>query len=428
LYSYLVMMNPGLNQLLGRRVLLPALCLLLCHSYAIAQARNLDFFINAGLANSPLLHDLSNQVAASSIDSQRLRATYHPIVTGTSNNFAAPIINGWGYDEAITNRGGYATYVGVNENFVGRNNLNAQKSLFRLLKDSISFAQKISEQDLKRAITAQYITAYGDLEQLNFYLEVNGLLREQEIILKKLTTNNVYRQTDYLAFMVTLRQQELQLKQIRITFRSDYSMLYYLCGLADTTTSQLDMPDINLQHLPDEYSSVFFQKYRRDSLALKNSITILNYSYHPKLSAFANAGYNSTLLYHAEKNFGFSAGFNLAVPIYDGHQKKLLTQKINLQENTRTYYQDFFKNQRSRQIAMLKEQLAATESLITDINDQIKFSRGLIDVNGRLLQTGDAKIPDFIIAINNYLTAKNLFTQNKISRMQIINQINYWNR
>ena len=29
---------------------------------------------------------------------------------------------------------------------------------------------------------------------------------------------------------------------------------------------------------------------------------------------------------------------------------------------------------------------------------------------------------------SNYLMAKNLLTQNRISRMQIINQLNYWNR
>jgi hypothetical protein len=58
----------------------------------------------------------------------------------------------------------------------------------------------------------------------------------------------------------------------------------------------------------------------------------------------------------------------------------------------------------------------------------VRYAQGLIDVNGKLLRTGDARITDFIIAINNYLAAKNLLTQNNISRMQIINQLNYWNR
>ncbi len=393
-----------------------------------AQTRSLEYFINQGISNSPLYKDYQNQVASNIIDSQRLRASYHPQVTATSNNFYAPVIHGYGYDQILTNLGSYTTMVNVNQNIVGKNNLNTQNNSFRLLNDSIAYAQKMSEQDLKRTISAQYITTYGDLEQLNFNMEVNKMLRNQETILKKLTESNIYRQTDYLTFLVTLKQQELQLKQLRIQFQSDYSMLYYLCGIPDTAAAQLEAPVISLQQLPDEYSSVFFQHYRRDSIALQNNIAILNYSYRPKLSAFANAGYSSSLLFQAEKNFGYSVGFNLSVPVYDGHLKKLQTQKINLQENTRTHYRDFFKNQYNRQIAMLKQQLASTESLIPDISDQVKYSQGLIDINGKLLETGDAKISDLVIAINNYLTAKNLYNQNNIGRMQIINQLNYWNR
>ena len=74
------------------------------------------------------------------------------------------------------------------------------------------------------------------------------------------------------------------------------------------------------------------------------------------------------------------------------------------------------------------QQLAATQGLLRDIDEQIGYAKGLIEVNEKLLQTGDAKIPDFVIAINNYLTAKTLLTQASISRLQIINQINYWNR
>ena len=70
----------------------------------------------------------------------------------------------------------------------------------------------------------------------------------------------------------------------------------------------------------------------------------------------------------------------------------------------------------------------ATEDLIGQIDEQVRYSQALIDVNGKLLGTGDAKISDYIIALGNYLNAKNLLTQNNITRWQIINQINYWNR
>ena len=74
------------------------------------------------------------------------------------------------------------------------------------------------------------------------------------------------------------------------------------------------------------------------------------------------------------------------------------------------------------------QQLLATDELIKDINNQLKYSQSLIDVNEKLLETGEAKIADYILALNSYLNAKNLITQNTIIRLQIINQINYWNR
>jgi hypothetical protein len=66
--------------------------------------------------------------------------------------------------------------------------------------------------------------------------------------------------------------------------------------------------------------------------------------------------------------------------------------------------------------------------LIGQIDEQVNYSQTLIEVNEKLLGTGDAKIADYVIALTNYLNAKNLLTQNNITRMQIINQINYWNR
>ena len=405
-----------------------AAILLFLSNTIIAQNRNLDYYLDQGLANSPLLKDYQNQVTANNIDSQRLKATFRPQLTATSNNTVSPIINGYGYDAVLSNQQSFNEFVNVNQAFVGKSYLNTQYRGIRLLSDSVRNGQKLSEQELKRTIISQYITAYGDLQQLNFYSEVNNILRNQEIILNRLTQNNIYRQTDYLTFLVTMKQQELQMKQLQIQYRNDYATLNYLCGIFDTSSGMLAAPDITLQYLPDPSSSAFFIRYKIDSFRFANDITAIKYSYRPKLSAFVNAGYSSTLLYQAYKNFGVGAGINLNVPIYDGHQRALQERKIHLLENTSLNYKDFFTRQYAQQTAMLRQQLAATEALISDINEQIKFSEGLINVNEKLLETGDAKILDFVVAINNFLTAKNLLTQNNISRMQVINQLNYWNR
>ncbi len=395
---------------------------------ANAQQKNIDYFIQQALSNSPLLKDYKNQVLINQADSQRIRAVYKPQVTGTSVNSYAPVIKGYGYDGAITNGGQLSAIVGVNQALVSKKYLTAQFETLGLQNQGIENTAKLSEQDLTRTVIAQYITTYGDMQQLHFAREVNELLKKEEKLLKALTESNVYRQTDYLTFLVTRQQQELSARQLSIQLQNDYATLNYLSGIVDTAEAMLADPSLTLHQLPEISQSVFFKKFMIDSLQLGNSRSLIDFNYKPKVNLYADAGYNSSLAYQAYKNFGTSFGVNVTVPIYDGKQKKIQYSKIAIAEKTRTNYKNFYTAQYSQQIAQLLQQLKSTGDLIEDINHQVKYADGLINVNMKLLETGDAKIADLVIAINNYMTAKNLLTQNNTNRLQIINQINYWNR
>jgi outer membrane protein TolC len=142
----------------------------------------------------------------------------------------------------------------------------------------------------------------------------------------------------------------------------------------------------------------------------------------------ADGGYNSDFMGQAYKNFGVSAGFSFTMPIYDGGQRKLQYRKISLEEETRENYKAFFNTQYRQQIAQLNQQISENENLLNQIDEQIKYSESLIKVDTELLQTGDVKIADLILAVNNYLTIKNLRTTTNINKLQLINQLNYWNR
>jgi outer membrane protein TolC len=403
-------------------------CFLLIAGGLSAQSNTLEYYISQALDNSPLLKDYRNQQQTNSLDSQRIRAIYRPQVNGTSFNSYSPVIGGYGYDGAITNGGNVTAHAGVNKTLVSRKNLGNQFETLHLAGQSIANTAKISEQDLKRTITAQYITAYGDLQQLNFSTEIYTLLRKEDTILKTLTEHNVYRQTDYLTFLVTFQQQELVARQLAIQYQNDFATLNYLSGLAGTDTVSLQEPAIVLNQLPPSEYSVFYRQYTLDSLKLVNNRAAVDFGYKPKVNLFADAGYNSTFAYRPYKNFGTSFGVSVTVPIYDGRQKRLQYQKLGVLERTRAGYKDFFERQKNQQVAQLMVQLKSTQELIEKIKNQIKYADGLIRVNTRLLETGDAKIADLVIALNNYLAARNLLTQNTVSQWQIINQINYWNR
>lgn len=406
-------------------------CIVICaftYSVSLAQTNSLDRYLQIAKTNSPLLKDLQNQIAANRVDSLRLKAGLKPQVNLNSGGLYAPIVHGYGYAEAITNNHTLNGLMQVNQTIVGKNNMEAQVAAITLQTLSLSNATKISEQDLKKAITAQYITAYGDLLQYKFSREVVDLLNKEESILKQLTRSNVYRQSDYLTFLVTLKQQELQVTQARSLYKNDFATLNYLAGIEDTTITELDTPDLKPLVGPDVSTSIYFQQYKLDSLKLVNSKQLVDFSYKPKANIFADGGYNSDFMGQAYKNFGASIGFALTVPIYDGGQRKMQYKKLSLQEETRENYKAFFSTQYRQQIAQLNQQITENENLLTQINEQIKYNRSLINVDMDLLKTGDLKIADMILAINNYLTVKNLLNQTTVSKLQLINQLNYWNK
>jgi outer membrane protein TolC len=393
-----------------------------------AQERTLDYFINTGIEQSPLLKDLRNQQRANLIDSLKILAGYQPQVNAVSTNSFAPIVGGWGYDEAITNGTNFSQLVTISKRLVSKENLQNQHEAIQLLNESLKISGKISEQDLRKSITAQYISAYGNWQQLDFNKQVLALLQKQQKLLKQLAENGVYKQTDYLSFLVTVQQHEMLISQIKIQFQNDYATLNYLCGIRDTAALALKKPAISLSVIPEAETSVFYQQFLTDSLKLKNSAALIDFNYKPKVSLYGDGGYLSSFHELPYKNFGFSLGFNIAVPIYDGHQKQMEHNKISIAEQSRQQYRDYFKKQYGQQIAQLFQQLHATENLLTQSNEQIKYSSALIEANQKLLETGDARISDYILAIGNYLNAQNTISVYTVNQLQIINQINYWSR
>lgn len=393
-----------------------------------AQQKNLDYFITQGLQNSPLLKDYSLQIQSNSIDSLRLRASYGRQINATSTGVYAPVIKGWGYDESVTNAHTYTALAGVTQTLVSKNNITNQFLAIKLQSLGLENQGKITEQDLKRGIVQQYITAYGDLLQIRFNEEMLSLLQEEERLLKKMTENGVYKQTDYLSFLVTIQQQQLLVKQISNQYQNNLATLNYITGQTDTAYAVLDAPAVALDLLPEMKQTVFYHQFEIDSMKIVANDKQIDYSYKPKVNWFADAGYNSSFLTTPYKNFGWSAGVSVTVPIYDGKQRKMQHQKNVIAEQGRKNNQDYFSSQYHQQVAQLQQQLQLTEALLEQTNAQIKYSEGLIKAQQQQLVTGDVRITDYIIAISNYLNAKNIISQNTINKLQIISQINYWNR
>ena len=395
---------------------------------SIAQKNQLDYYINQAISSSPLLKDYRNQAGTAAYDSLLILLGYRPQFTASALGMYAPVIKGWGYDQAITNGQNVNALFGVSQQIPNKKTLHSQFETLQLQNLGLANTSRITEQDLRKNITAQYLTAWSGQQTLRFNKEIRDLLAKEEIVLKKLTQANVYRQVDYLSFLVTLQQQELQMRQQSIQYRYDVAGLNYLSGIKDTAVIELLDPILSLSALPDVNSSVFLKQYQIDSLKLVNSRTLVDINYRPKFNISADAGYNSSLTVTPYKNIGTSVSVTASIPLYRSKQKQIEYNKIRLSEKTLAGNKEFFIRQRDQQLAQLYQQLNATEELIKDIEKQLKYTQSLVDVNEKLLNAGEVKITDFILALNNYINAKNLIAQNTIARLQIINQINYWNR
>lgn len=394
---------------------------------AQTDSKNLDYYLKQAESISPLLKDYQNQQRAIGIDSLIIRATAGPQVTASSTGIYAPVVRGYGYDEVLTNGQALEALLNVNYDLLNKKRINNQLESIKIQSDSIKYASQLSRYDLQRSVIDQYISAYASQEQVGFNREVVKLLGEEEGLLKKLTRNNIYKQSEYLTFLVTLQQQQLVLKQAELQFKNDFATLNYLAGLADTTTVKLADPKLAVDF--DTTVQGFFNKrFDIDSLKNNNQRNAVQFNYNPKLGVYANGGYNSSFVLQPYKNFGASVGFTFSVPIYDGHQKKKQYEKLSLSAKTTSKYRDFFTRQQQQQLQLIRQQINQTDALFPKIKEQIRLSKGLIEVDSKLMHTGDLKVADFVIAINNYMAAENLLRQTNLSRLKLINQLNYWNR
>lgn len=395
--------------------------------FSFGQSRDLDYFIQQSLQNNPRIYELRNQILQNKLDSQLIVAGNKWQLSGSGNAYYAPIVNGWGYDEVITNGQQLSALVALNKHIYNKRNLSLQFESLQLQNDSINNTIAINNQDLKKSIISQYITTYSDQLQLGINDEVINLLSNEEKILKALTQNNVYKQADYLSFLVTLQQQQLARNQLQVQYKMDYDSLNYLAGIVDTSTTTLQAPNLRVIPNLNAKESPFFLSYNLDSLRIENERSLAEIQYRPKVNLFADAGYQSAFQVTPYKNWGYSFGINLTVPIFDGGQKQLAFKKLDIRKNTLQRQRNFFTNQYEQQLQQLQQQLNELKGLSTSINKQISYLETLIKVNGKLLETGDIRIADYVLALNNYITAKNLVVQNQIAQYQVIQQLNYWN-
>ena len=167
------------------------------------------------------------------------------------------------------------------------------------------------------------------------------------------------------------------------------------------------------------------RQYGIDSLQINNAKALIDLNYRPRLEAFTDLGFMSILPKNVPHNFGVSMGLNFSMPLYDGKQRDKAYKKIEIQENTRLLNRNFYTSQYWQQQQQLMEQLRLTNQFIVEINAQLAQQQELINLYRMELEKGLVRLTDFILTINNYTLTQSNLVNAEMSRLQLINQLNY---
>ena len=395
---------------------------------SFAQVNNLEFYINQGLIHSPVLKDISNQISTNAFDSLLVKAGQKPQVSYNGLLYYAPVISGIGYSEAITNISNITSVIYVSQRIFNQKTIEAQYSKFGNQNQSFRISSKITETELRKAITLQYLSACSVSNDITFNIELLASSKNEELILKQLVEKGLYKQIDYLSFIVEFKTQELLINDLQIQYQKEISALHVLCGLPDTSYEKLTLPEIKIKPQFSTINSLFFKQFAVDSLRIQNEKALIDLNYKPSINWFSDLGLLNNLPRDISNNFGLSVGLSLSVPIYDGQQRRLNYEKLKIAENTRTNYAIFFKQQLNQQLQQLYSELKQTQQIIPQIEQQLSIAESIMKQDMSLLNAGNISITDYVNALKNFISIKRSINQYQVKILQIMTEINYWNQ
>ncbi len=405
------------------------LILILFFSFTIlsahGQTKNLDYYLNEGIKNSPLLNDYRNQISSANADSQLIKAAKKPLIEANSLLQYSPYYNNFGYDEVITDGGNYSALLSVNQNIFNRREIENKYEAVSLLKKSVNNASRLSVSEISKVIINQYLTAYSGFTDLTFNKGFLNLLQKEDEIVRQFVKNGVAKQTDYLSLRIETQTQEILVLQLHTQYLKDLMLLNQLCGLSDTSFFELTEPAIVITGTDDISRNPGFIQYTIDSIRIQNEKAAVDIKYKPKVNWFADAGTMTSNPWNFYRHFGYSAGISLNIPVYDGNQRNIEKQKLDFNENTLEGYKYNYRNQYYQQINRLNEELRSLNELTSGLKNQLVSSDQLVKVMKEQLEAGIIMMTEYINAIKNFRTINRELNIINIQKLQVINEMNY---
>jgi outer membrane protein TolC len=405
------------------------------------QQPTLDYFINHALQSDPNIRSNVNQQQFYSLQAQLINAQNRaPQVSFTSDYLFAPFFgsdgrpisittmpwdNAFGYDIGQTNGGMYATQMQVTYNLINKKTVKALLDQNNTQAAINTNAKGQLEHDLRKSITDQYIQLY-QVQQQEIYLEqIIREIKDRHAAVEALVKRGLLQQSDYLLLEIELNTRENDLAQARISEVNAYSALKNVAVVTDTGMVKLVEPDIRITPNPNAF--YYREKYKLDSLNLIMAQNALNVKYLPTLTLTGNGGMLASDFTNIPHNVGFDALLHLNIPIYDGHQRKIVEAQNKITMQNITYARDNFTIQQKNYLQSLQRQIDLFNQSTLKINQLIEKQELLLRLDREKLQGGQLSIIEYVKSLQDYAAAKQSLSQAKTQLMLLVNQYNYYN-
>ena len=406
-----------------------------------AQSRNEVYFINEALKNNPALIENTNLQQYFKIQNEIITAqNKNPLINFTADYLFVPVFfnNGrvisitsnpspksFGYDAGITNGGLYSAQVNaalplfnnaIVQPLYEQNKIQAQIS---------AYSKKQLEQDIKKAITDQYIVTYQFQEQTNYLQKIIDQLESRKPYVTAMVKQGLLQQNDYLLLDIQETTSKNDLLQLRYAYSNGINLLRNLSAVSDSSPIVLALPSINIQPAPAAY--YYVQKFRLDSLNLVAQQNVFNSKYKPQVSVLASSGINATDISRVPHSIGMSAGFHVGIPIYDGKQKKLNERQSNIFLSNLQTYRDNISLVQQNNLRNAREQIVQWQQTVELLNTQIQKQELLLDIIKDKVIKGQVTVMDYVNALQDYAITQKSKALAATNVLLYINQYNYYN-
>ena len=406
-----------------------------------AQSKDVNYFLQEGLKGNPGIAENINLQQFFQIQNEIITAqNKKPQVNFTGDYLFAPFFfnNGrvisitpnpstkaYGYDANITNGGWYAAQVNVAIPLFNNALIKPLYEQNKIQGDISAYGRKQLELDLKKSIIDQYIINFQFQQQTTYLQKIIDQLETRKPYVTALVKQGLLQQNDYLLLDIQQTTSRNDLLQLQYAYTNGLAILKNLAAISDTTVFNLADPLIVLQPAPAEF--YYVQKFRLDSLNLVAQQNVFNIKYKTQVSAIASSGINAVDITNVPHNVGLSAGLHVAVPIYDGKQKKMNERQNNVLLTNLQAYRNNTALLQQNNIRNAKQQIVQWQQTIDLLDQQIKKQELLLEILKDKIIKGQVTVMDYINALQDYIVTQKTRALAETNVLLYNNQYNYYN-